>query len=130
MKKIFISCPMKGRTEEDIRKTRDKMHKYAELVFEEKLEVIPSFITDAPPSYKNKSVWYLGESIKHLGDADVFVGLDMPYWSNKGRGCDIEENVTGAYGIQRLIINRDAFAYFCPDLKNEPRYDVPVCDEG
>ena len=32
MKKIFISCPMKGRTEEDIRKTKDKMNKYAELV--------------------------------------------------------------------------------------------------
>ena len=131
MKKIFISCPMKGRTKEEIKKTTIKMHKYAELVFEEKLEVIPSFITDAPPSCKNKSVWYLGESIKHLGDADVFVELETPYWRTQDeRECAIEEHVVAIFGIQRLMISRDAFAYFCPDIKNEPRYDVPGCAEG
>lgn len=35
MKKLFISCPMKGRTEENIRKTMDKMHKIAEAMFEQ-----------------------------------------------------------------------------------------------
>lgn len=50
MKKIFISCPMKGRTKEEIKKTTIKMHKYAELVLEEKCGVIPSYITAAPPS--------------------------------------------------------------------------------
>ena len=29
MKKVFISCPMKGRTTENIQKTMDKMHKCA-----------------------------------------------------------------------------------------------------
>lgn len=128
MKKIFISCPMKGRTEEDIRKTKDKMHKYAELVLEEKLEVIPSFITDTPPSDKNMSVWYLGESIKLLSDADVFVGFDMPYWVN-AKGCDIEEKVAMGYRIKRMMISADAFEYFCPDLK-KPHNDVPTCGEG
>lgn len=128
MKKIFISCPMKGRTDEAIKKTMDKMHKYAELVLDEELEVIPSFITDAPPSCKNKSVWYLGESIKLLSDADVFVGLDMPYWVD-ARGCDIEEMTAYRYGIKKISISRDDFEYFCPDLANEPRYDVPTCAE-
>lgn len=41
MKKLFISCPMKGRTEENIRKSMEKMHKIAEAVFEQELEVIP-----------------------------------------------------------------------------------------
>lgn len=27
MKKLFISCPMKGRTEENIRKSMEKMHR-------------------------------------------------------------------------------------------------------
>ena len=129
MKKIFISCPMKGRTEEDIRKTKDKMNKYAELVLEEKLEVIPSFITDTPPSDKNIGVWYLGESIKLLSDADVFVGLDRPYWVD-AKGCAIEERVARDYGIKMLMIGSDAFEYFCPDLKNESRYDGKVCNEG
>ena len=129
MKKIFISCPMKGRTDEAIKKTMDKMHKYAELVLEEKLEVIPSFITDTPPSDKNKGVWYLGESIKLLSDADVFVGFDMPYWVD-ARGCEIEEMAAYRYGIKKISISRDDFKYFCPDLANEPRYGVPTCVEG
>lgn len=128
MKKIFISCPMKGRTDEAIKKTMDKMHKYAELVLEEKLEVIPSFITDTPPSDKNMGVWYLGESIKLLSDADVFVGLDMPYWVD-ARGCDMEEKVADGYGIKRLTICHDGFEYFCPDVK-QPHNDVPVCCKG
>lgn len=43
MKKLFISCPMKGRTEENIKKSMDKMHKLAEIMFEQELEVIPQF---------------------------------------------------------------------------------------
>ena len=130
MKKIFISCPMKGRTEEDIRKTRDKMHKYAELVFEEeKCVIIATSGTDPSLRDANKSIWWLGTSIKRLSLADVFVGLDRPYWVD-AKGCDIEEKVAMGYGIKRLMISADAFEYFCPDLKNESRYDGKVCDKG
>lgn len=34
MKKLFISCPMRKRSEEDIRKTFDKLHRIAEAVFD------------------------------------------------------------------------------------------------
>ena len=129
MKKIFISCPMKGRTDEAIKKTMDKMHKYAELVLEEKLEVIPSFITDTPPSDKNMGVWYLGESIKLLSDADVFIGFDMPYLVD-AKGCKIEEMTAYRYGIKKISISSDDFKYFCPDLANNPHYGVSVCSEG
>ena len=70
MKKLFISCPMKGRTEENIRKSMEKMHKIAEVVFEQELEVIPSYIEDYPPKDSHEAVWYLGESIKLLSQAD------------------------------------------------------------
>ena len=40
MKKLFISCPMKGRTEENIRKSMEKMHKIAEEIFEQELQEI------------------------------------------------------------------------------------------
>lgn len=48
-KKLFISCPMKGRTEEDIRHDMNRMHKMAEIVFDQELEVIPSYIENDPP---------------------------------------------------------------------------------
>ena len=37
MKKLFISCPMRKRSEEDIRKTFDKLHRIAEAVFDKEL---------------------------------------------------------------------------------------------
>ena len=52
MKKLFISCPMKGRTEENIRKSMEKMHKIAEIIFDQELEVIPTYIEDNPPENK------------------------------------------------------------------------------
>lgn len=41
MKKLFISCPMRKRSEEDIHKTFELLHKVAEAIFDEELEVIP-----------------------------------------------------------------------------------------
>ena len=40
MKKLFISCPMKDRTEAQIRGTMMQMHNIAEAVFGEELDVI------------------------------------------------------------------------------------------
>ena len=43
MKKLFISQPMAGKTDEDIKETRKKAIEYAELLLGEKVEVIESF---------------------------------------------------------------------------------------
>ena len=40
MKKLFISVPMRNRTEYDIKASMEQMHKIAEAVFGEELEVI------------------------------------------------------------------------------------------
>ena len=100
MKKLFISCPMKGRTEENIRKSMEKMHKIAEAVFEQELEVIPSYIEDYPPKDSREGIWYLGESIKLLSQADFFIGPDYSEY----KGCDIERNVSISYDVPRYII--------------------------
>ena len=63
MKKLFISCPMRKRSEEDIRKTFDKLHRIAEAVFDKELEVIPTYFEENPPANVNEGLWYLGESI-------------------------------------------------------------------
>lgn len=42
MKKLFISVPMRNRTEYAIKASMEQMHKIAEAVFGEELEVIPN----------------------------------------------------------------------------------------
>lgn len=104
MKKLFISCPMKGRTEENIKKSMEKMHKMAEIVFDQELEVIPSYIEDNPPETTNKRIWYLGESIKMMADADYYIGIR---WTNGFAGCGVENEVADYYGLKRTYVNME-----------------------
>lgn len=69
MKKLFVSVPMKGRTEEEIKASIQKMKKIAEIYEGEELELIDSYIEDNPPKDSNEGVWYLGESLKKLAQA-------------------------------------------------------------
>lgn len=108
-KKLFISCPMKGRTEENIRNSMARMHKMAEIVFDQELEVIPTYIEHTPPKDASQAVWYLGESIKKLSEADYFIGIDF-------RGCGIERYVAQTYGIPVTTVRATDF---CGDLVNE-----------
>jgi len=101
-KKLFISLPMKGRTEENIRKSMEKMHKIAEVVFEQELEVIPSYIEDHPPRDANQAIWYLGKSIQLLSEADYFIGVE---WISTFSGCNIEYDTAKNYGIPMFSVN-------------------------
>lgn len=101
MKKLFVSVPMKGRTEEEIKASIQKMKKIAEIYEGEELELIDSYIEDNPPKDNNEDVWYLGESLKKLAQADVFVGIDDVWdWS----GCYIENEVAARYEIKKYSI--------------------------
>ncbi|MBR5535759.1 MAG: hypothetical protein IKU60_03835 [Clostridia bacterium] len=106
MKKLFISCPMKGRTDENIKKTMEKMHKIAEITFGEELEVINSFIVAEAPERKNPPVWYLGRSILLMSEADYFVGIG--YGSDFYHGCGIESRVAQMYGIKSMRVDMEA----------------------
>lgn len=97
MKKLFVSMPMKGRTEEEIKKSIQKMKKIAEIYEGEELELIDSYIEDNPPKDSKEAVWYLGESLKKLAQADVFMGICESYdWS----GCYIERKTAERYDIK------------------------------
>ena len=111
MKKIFISCPMKGRTEENIRKSMEKMHRIAEIVFEQELEVIPSYIEDNPPQDAQEAIWYLGKSIQLMAQADYYIGID---YSDFFHGCTIENEIASWYGVQRTFVNARELM---PDLR-------------
>lgn len=100
MKKLFVSVPMKGRTEEEIKASIQKMKKIAEIYEGEELELIDSYIEDNPPKDSKEAVWYLGESLKKLAQADVFIGIDEAYDWN---GCYIERDAAQRYGIKTYI---------------------------
>lgn len=89
MKKLFISQPMNGKTNEQILEERQK----AISSFDDEIEVIDSFFKDAP--HDATPLWYLGESIKLLGDADVVYFCKD--WE-KYRGCTIEHECAVLYG--------------------------------
>lgn len=115
MKKLFISCPMRGRKEEDIKNSFERMHRIAEAVFDEKLEVIDTFIQNDPPATKSIALWYLGESIKKMANADYFIGTKN-CWTYSG--CIVEKCVADLYDIPSFLIDLERVA---PDAeKVEP----------
>ena len=94
MKKLFISQPMRGKTNEEILATRKKAIESVERNFGEPVEVIDSFIQDAP--HEVNPLWFLGESLKLLSTADV--AYFAKGWEN-ARGCRIENQCAIEYGI-------------------------------
>ena len=97
MKKLFISQPMRGKTNEEILAERQKAIEMAELMLEEKVEVIDSFFMNAPVDAK--PLWYLGESLKLLATADV--AYFAKGWE-EARGCRVEKMCAIEYGIATI----------------------------
>lgn len=98
MKKLFISQPMKDKTDEEILKVREKAIKSAEDKLGEKVEVIDSFFQNAP--HDAKPLWFLGKSLELLADADVVYFAKG--WE-QARGCKIENMCAIEYGIDLII---------------------------
>lgn len=94
MKKVFISQGMNGKTKREILSERAYLKNLAESCVRSKCEIIDSFIKDAPKDAK--PLWYLGESLKFMADADVVVFAKD--WKQY-RGCKIEYEAAMAYGI-------------------------------
>lgn len=97
MKKLFISQPMNGKTDEEIKNERDEAVAIAKEVLGEEVEVIDSFFQNAP--HEAKPLWFLGKSLELLSTADcVFFAKG---WEN-ARGCKIEHECAKQYGIKIL----------------------------
>ena len=126
MKRLFISCPMRGRSEEAIKATMEQMHKIAEAIFGEKLEIIPTYIEDDPPQNSQTAIWYLGESIKMLAEADYFIGVYDP--ERQFDGCMIENTVASKYKVRAYLVNLN---FVAPDITDQRkaaknRYDAGI----
>ena len=94
MKKLFISQPMKGKTDEEILAERRKAIRSAERQLGEAIEVIDSFFQSAPADAK--PLWVLGKSLELLAGADI--AYFAKGWQ-EARGCKIENICAIEYGI-------------------------------
>lgn len=98
MKRLFISQPMRGKTDEEILNERKKAISTARDIMNDEIEVIDSFFQNAPDNAK--PLWFLGKSIELLSEADAV--YFAPGW-HEARGCVIEYKCAVEYGIK--IIN-------------------------
>ena len=98
MKKLFISQPMRGKSDEEILMEREKAIKAAENLVGEPVEVIDSFFQNAPADAK--PLWFLGKSLELLSNADV--AYFAPGWKD-ARGCIIEHDCAISYGIKSIV---------------------------
>ena len=93
--KLFISQPMKDKTNEEIKAERELLTNKAKERYGDNIEVIDSFFEDVP--HDAKPLWFLGKSLELLSTADVaYFAKD---W-DKYRGCKIENTCAIEYGIE------------------------------
>lgn len=97
MKKLFISQPMRGKTDEEILAVRRRAIESAKDKVGEDVEVIDSFFGTSDMS---RALEYLGESIKLLAFTDV--AYFAKGWE-AARGCRIEHTCAVEYGVELVI---------------------------
>ena len=96
MKKLFISQPMRGKSDDEILAERSNAIQAAKDALGEDVELIDSFFGTSDMSH---ALEYLGESLKLLAKADI--AYFAPGW-DKARGCKIENICAKEYGIPRI----------------------------
>lgn len=94
MKKLFISQPMRGKTDDQILKERKTAVTTAESIVGEPVKIIDSFVTETGTPLE-----YLSKSIGFLAQADI--AYFASGWKD-ARGCKIEHECAVEYGIDRI----------------------------
>ena len=111
MKKLYISVPMKGRTDEQIQESINKMWKMTEIMLGEECQVLPTYNKENRDIPKFVA---LGRSIAWLGDADFFVYCPPNYSLDYNfAGVDSEVDIAMNYNIPTI---RYDSRYICPDI--------------
>ena len=94
--KVFISQPMRDKTNEEIKLERARAVEVIKAKYnEEEVEIIDSFFENAP--HEAKPAWFLGKSITLLSSADVVYFIKG--WEEY-RGCKIENLIAKEYGYE------------------------------
>ena len=97
--KVFISQPMKDKTEKEIVDQRKRIEDYIKSEVDEDVEIIDSYVQDAPDECN--PVFFLGLSLQFLSQADLAV---FAQGYENARGCVIEREVCNKYGIPAVTM--------------------------
>lgn len=128
-KKIFLSLPMSGRTDEEIKYQIEEMKaefllknpfdKGEEIEFVHnfnEMEVVTNTFDPFEGERKTPALYYLGRAINKMAYCDgVYFGKG---WT-RARGCIIEWQTCMKYGISRYIMLRDGSITEMIDPKEE-----------
>lgn len=103
--KVFISMPMKSKSTDQVRVEMNKVLEFIKTKLPE-ATLVDSIIDGADKDMAIKGddagVWYLGESVKRMSEADLIFFVND--WKDY-RGCSVERTIADAYGK------------FCVDIK-------------
>lgn len=107
--RLFISCPMKDRTEKDIKRSFEVLKRTAEAYTGKSLQVINPY---KPKTFKSDAdrIRSMGDSIKLIADADYFITVDR-FWEHTE--CGVENNIAGEYGVKRMLAMTE---FVAPDV--------------
>ena len=97
--KVFISQPMRGKTDQEIIGEREHAKDFLTGLLKEPIEFIDSIIDEKPDDsidIYRIPVWYLSKSIELLAKADI--AFFCRGW-REARGCVIEHEVAERYVI-------------------------------
>lgn len=99
MIRIFLSSPMKGKTDDEIKEIRGRAEKAVRERYKgQEVEILDTYrkaeFNDS--TVKNKPLYFLGGAIQKLSEADIAVFCEG--WKD-ARGCRIEEACAISYGI-------------------------------
>lgn len=104
--KVFISQPMKNKTNDEILKERECIKSLAAGLLSKRDGVKKgniAFINSFQKDKKGKPLCLLGESLKMLSEADIAF---FPENYHQYRGCDIEHKCAKEYGIRVATYNK------------------------
>lgn len=101
--KVFISCPMKDRTENEILAERNFAKSEIKERFGEDVVFLNSYFKEFKLNEQslNTAVYCLGRAIIKLSEADLVVfckGWEL------ARGCRIEHEIAQEYGIDIILL--------------------------
>lgn len=104
MKKLFVSLPMRGLSEREIKQRMKYLKALVENDLNEEVILIDTFIKDEPDSKEinNIGLYFLGKSIEEMAYADIVIFADG--WK-EARGCKVEYSAAIEYGLKILYEN-------------------------
>ena len=97
--KVFISQPMRGLAEREIKLNRAKAIENIKRLYDDDVEIIDNCFGGS-----EKSLFKLGKSIELLSEADI---IYLCKGWNKARGCKIEYMCASDYDIKIIFEEGD-----------------------